>query len=214
MELVDAIAFCGAVLAAAISVPQFALVVRTKDTHGLALTTWVISLGTGIGWLAHGIKLVEANMIWPNIWGVTVAVTILYFLRRNGRYTSLVTVLPGLGLAGLLIGLDNLVGSAAFGICVVVPQAYGMVRQGIALMRAPQVSGVSISSWVFQVLNQIVWLIWAVMTHETGTFIAASVSLVAASFVLLWRILRACGLGPMNINVKHRHSVPGAHNND
>jgi len=208
MELVDAIAFCGAVLAAAISVPQFALVVRTKDTHGLALTTWVISLGTGIGWLAHGIKLVEANMIWPNIWGVTVAVTILYFLRRNGRYTSLVTVLPGLGLAGLLIGLDNFIGSAAFGICVVVPQAYGMVRQGIALMRAPQVSGVSISSWVFQVLNQIVWLIWAVMTHEAGTFIAASISLVAASFVLLWRILRACGLGPVN-NGGKRHSSIG-----
>ena len=202
MGLVDAIAFCGAVLAAAISVPQFALVVRTKDTHGLALTTWVISLGTGIGWLAHGIKLLEPNMIWPNMWGVTVTITILYFLRRNGRYTSLVTLLPGAGLALLLIGLDSFVGSAAFGICVVVPQAYGMVRQGIALMRAPQVSGVSISSWVFQVLNQIVWLIWAVMTDEVGTFIAAGISLVAASFVLLWRVLRACGLGPIRSRQK------------
>ena len=202
MGLVDAIAFCGAVLAAGNSVPQFALVVRTKDTHGLALTTWVIALGTGIGWLAHGIKLLEPNMIWPNTWGVIVTVTILYFLRRNGRYTSLTTLLPGIGIAALLIGLDNFVGSAAFGFCIVVPQAYGMVRQGIALMRAPQVSGVSVTSWIVQVLNQIMWLIWAVMTHEAGTFIASVVSLVAASFVLLWRVLRACGVGPICVNGK------------
>jgi len=203
MDLVDAIAFCGAVVAAAISVPQFALAVRTKDTHGLSLTTWVISLGTGIGWLCHGIKLVEVNMIWPNVWGLTVALTILYFLRRNGRYTSLTALLPGLGLGALLIGLDNLVGSAAFGICVVAPQAYGMIRQGIAVMRARQVTGVSLSSWIFQVLNQVVWLVWAVMTNETGTFISAVVSLVAASFVLTWRILRACGVGPVPVG-KHK----------
>lgn len=197
MDLVDVIALCGAVVAAAISVPQFVLVMRTKDTHGLSLTTWIICLGTGIGWLAHGIKLPEINMVWPNIWGIWVAGTVLYFLRRNRRYRSPIPVLLGLGLGALMIGLDNLIGSAGFGLAVVVPQAYGMVRQGIAVMRAPQVTGVSVSTWIFQVLNQIVWLVWAILTHETGTFIAAVISLVAASFVLTWRILRACGVGPV-----------------
>jgi len=197
MEVVDVIAFFGAVVAAAISVPQFLLVVRTKDTHGLALTTWVISLGTGIGWLAHGVKIPEVNMIWPNIWGVFVAVTILYFLRRNGRFHSWSAVLPGLGLAALLVGLDTIVGSAAFGLTVVIPQAYGMVRQGIAVLRAPLVTGVSVTAWIFQVTNQIIWGVWAAMTHETGTFISAVISLVAALFVLTGRVLRARGMKPV-----------------
>ncbi len=200
MELTDLISLIGAVTAAAISVPQFALVVRTKHTHGLSLTTWVISLATAAGWFCHGLKLMEVNMMWPNAWGFIVAVTMLHYLRLNGRYRSLTKLLPGVGLAALLIGLDYGIGSAVFGATIVAPQAFGMLRQGIALMRAPQVTGVSITSWVFQVANQVVWLSWAIMTDEISTLISGVVSLVAASFVLIWRILRARGLGPIDFS--------------
>ena len=197
MQLVDAMAFLGAVFAAAISVPQFWLVARTRDTHGLALTSWVIALGTGIGWLNHGFRLMEIHMIWPNVLSLGFTIIILLFLRSNGRYRSFVAWLPGLALGGLLIGLDYGVGTAAFGLAVVGPQAYGMARQGVALIRAPQVTGVSIPTWVLQVSCQLVWLIWAIWTLETGTLICAAISLVVASFVLTWRVLRACGLGPI-----------------
>jgi uncharacterized protein with PQ loop repeat len=197
MQFVDAVALCGALVSAAISIPQFWLVVRTKRTHGLSLTTWIISLGTNIGWLNHGIKLGEISMIWPNIWGLTVVATVLYFLRRDGRFQSYVRLLPGLGLGALLVSMDHLVGSAAFGMIVVVPQAFGMVKQGIALMRARQVTGVSVSAWGLQVVNQIIWLGWAVMSHDPGTLISAAVCLGSASFVLTWRILRLRGRGPV-----------------
>ncbi len=187
----------GALTAVSITIPQFRLVVTTKDTHGLSLTAWVVGLGGQIGWLAHGIILAEFHMIWPNTWNLFVAITMLYFLRRNGSYRSLTTLLPGLGLGALLVGLDLGVGSAAFGIVIVAPQAYSMTRQGLALMRAPQVSGVSIASWVFQVANQLVWLVWSLMTWELGTLISAVVSLAASGFTLTWRILRACGVGPV-----------------
>ena len=197
MELVDAMAFLGAVLAAAISVPQFWLVARSRDTHGLALASWVIALGTGIGWLNHGVRLAEIHMIWPNVLSLIITVTILCFLRSNGRYRSFAVWLPGLALGGLLAGLDYGLGTAAFGMAVVVPQGYGMARQGVELVRALQVTGVSIPTWVLQVACQLVWLIWAIWTNETGTLICAAISLVIASFVLCWRILRACGLGPI-----------------
>ena len=195
--MVDYIAFCAAVCSASISIPQFILVVRTKVTHGLSLTMWVLSLGTGIGWLCHGFKLGVINMIWPNFWILFVVVTILYFLRRNGRYRSVVKLLPGIALAALLVGLDNFVGSAAFGAAVIVPQVYGMMRQGLSLMRSPLVTGVSTGAWVLMVINHALWLTWAIMSQEIGTMISGAVCVGPAIFVLTWCILRARGVGPV-----------------
>ncbi|MDR0487998.1 MAG: hypothetical protein LBG99_01090 [Propionibacteriaceae bacterium] len=200
MEFVDALALLGALLVAGISTPQFLLVVRTKDTQGLSVLTWVLNLGTGIGWLNHGFKIGEINMIWPNFWAVIVVITILFFLRKNRQMKSLAIILFGLGVAAGLVALDYLVGSAAYGFAVVLPQAYAMMRQGIELMKAPEVTGVSTTAWVLQVLTQLVWLIWGILTIEYGSLIAAAVSLFAASFVLAWRILRGRGVGPVSLH--------------
>jgi len=158
---------------------------------------WVLSLGTGIGWLCHGFKLAEPNMIWPNFWILFVVVTILYFLRRNGRYSSLLKLWPGVALAALLVCLDNFVGSAAFGLAVIVPQVYGTMRQGLSLMRSPLVTGVSTGAWVLMVVNHGLWLTWAIMAHEVGTMISGAVCIGPAAFVLVWCILRARGVGPV-----------------
>jgi len=197
MQLVDLVALVGAVVAAGISLPQFILVVRTKDTHGLSLTAWLLNLGGATAWLNHGFRVSEINMIWPNAWGIIAAMTVLWFLRRNGRYRSLLQLWPAAAIAAAVIGLDYLVGTAAFGFTIVGPQVYGMIRQAIALMRAPLVSGVSVTTWGFQVLCQLTWTIWGIMAHEPGTLIVSSISLVAASVTLSLRILRALGMGPI-----------------
>ncbi|MCL2736404.1 MAG: hypothetical protein FWD75_07210 [Propionibacteriaceae bacterium] len=197
MSLITVIAVCGAIVAAGISVPQFLLVLRTRDTHGLSMTAWVISIGTSAAWLSHGLKNGEINQVWPNVWGVVVAFIILYFLRRNGRFRSWAAVLPGVALGALIIGIDTVVGTVAFGLTIIVPQAYGMIRQGIAVMRARQVTGVSIMAWVFQVSCQGIWAVWGAMTKEAGTFITSAIALVIAVFVLVWRILRELGMGPI-----------------
>jgi len=206
MHLISVLAFIGAVASATLSVPQFLLVVRTKDTRGLSLSTWVISLGTGVGWLCHGLRIDQINLVWPNFWGLTVAGTVLYFLWRNGRYKSPLTLLPGLCLGATLVTLDHVLGSAAFGLAIMVPGAYGMVRQGVALMRAPRVTGVSTTTWVIQTANQSLWLVWAGLVREPGTFISSAVCLCAAVFTLTWRVLRARGVGPVG---RHAQTAPG-----
>jgi len=197
MEWAEVLGWAGALAVVCIQLPQFLLVVRTRNTHGLSLTTWVIAIGTSIGWFDHGLRLAEPVQIWPNILGLITTATIVYFLWRNGRFRSLRTLLPGFALGALLVGLDWGVSSMAFGIAVIIPQAYGMIRQAIALMRAPIVTGVSIPAWVAQVANQAIWLAWSILKHEWGTGISASVSVVCALFVLTWRLLRAGGLGPI-----------------
>ncbi len=200
MHMADLIILIGALTVVGISVPQFRLVVATKDTRGLSVTAWVLGLGGQIGWLAHGVKLGEIHMVWPNIWGLIVVLTMLYYLHRNGAYQSYVTVLPGVALGGLLVGLDVFVGTAVFGVAIVIPQALSMTRQGIAVMTSPQVSGVSITTWVFQVFNQAIWLTWSAMTVEIGTLISCVISIIAAGFTLTWLILRARGVGPVGLS--------------
>lgn len=196
MSALDVLGWCGAIASVCISLPQFLLVVRTKRTHGLALIAWVIALGTGIGWLDHGIKLMSLQQIVCNTWGIAVTVVILWFLYRNGRYRSWLTLLPGLVLGAVLATVDWRIGSAAFGLLIIIPQAFGMARQGITLMRAPLVNGVAIPTWFAQVCNQAIWLGWGLLAHDAGIQISSSVSLVAASFVLTLRLLRASGRGP------------------
>ncbi|MCL1923038.1 MAG: hypothetical protein FWG15_04115 [Propionibacteriaceae bacterium] len=197
MTLPDYFALAGAILVAGVATPQFLLVVRTKDTHGLATLTWILNMAIAIGWASHGIKIPEIHMIWPNSWALIVAGTVLYFLHRNGVLTSWLPVIGGLGMAGVFIGFDYVFGTTAYGLAIVVPQGYAMVRQGIELMRAPEVTGVSTLAWVLQVLTQATWLTWAIMTSEWGSMIAAGVSLVTASFVLTFRVLRGLGMGPV-----------------
>ncbi|MDR0847669.1 MAG: hypothetical protein LBN10_01280 [Propionibacteriaceae bacterium] len=196
--IADVLGWIGACLGLAISLPQVILVVRTGSTHGLSLVTWVITLGTGLAWTGHGIKLAEQPQIWPNIVTWIATCTILYYLHRNGRFRSWKVVLPGLALGIGLICIDNFISATAFGACVIFPQAFGILKQGIALMRAPLVTGVSPMAWVLQVTNQGVWLTWALLSREPGIGISAAVSLVCGAFVLTWRILRMKGLGPIS----------------
>lgn len=186
----------GVLTSLCISLPQFLLVVRTGNTRGIAVMSWMIGLGTGLAWLSHGIKLASVPQIVCNSWGLVATLVILWFLHRNRRYTPWLLVVPGLILALALVGLDWRVSSAAFGMAVIVPGAFGMLRQGLALMRAPNVTGVAIPTWIAQVINQIVWISWGVVGHDAGIKISASVSLVVASFVLTLRLLRAAGHGP------------------
>lgn len=206
MVLVDYIALSGALVAAAISLPQFLLVVRTRDTAGLALTTWILNGATAIGWLGHGIRVGEINMIWPNAWSLCVTSTVLYFLHRNGAYKHVWQLWWGPAFGALLLGLDAVMGSTAWGLAIMVPQVFAIIRQGIMLMRAPRVSGVSPMAWFFQSLCQAIWMTWGLMTGESGTFIVSAISLVAALYVLIWRLLRMAGLGPIGV---HRGEEPG-----
>jgi len=197
MTVIQLLGWVGGVTASAMWVPQFLALIRTRDTRGLSVPIWIVYVGTTTGWLAHGIRLGQLFMILANVVGLLATITSLVYLRRDGKLKHLWWVLGGVAFAALLIGLDARVGSAAFGATVVTPVAITMGIQGVELMRAPRVSGVSIGAWVWQLANQLVWGAWGLLTHEPGTIISAIVSTVLASYVLGWRLAREWGVGPV-----------------
>jgi MtN3 and saliva related transmembrane protein len=199
MSGVDVLGWCAALSVIGISIPQLVLLLRTRDTSGIAVTTWVINLGTYIGWLSHGIVLNQWPMIAPNILGLGATLAILYALMRQRKLSFVRLYAPGLTLGALMIVLDLFIASSAFGIAAMIPGCISMGRQGVELLRSPDVTGVSTASWFWQVATQALWFVWAILVHDPGTTISTIVSVIVAAIVLAIRVFRGRGWHPRTV---------------
>jgi len=186
--------------------PQMIALLRTGDTKGMAWPLWVVYVGITLGWISHGISINVAFIVVANVVAAGVTVVSLVYLRRAGKLPSWWLVIPGLAFAVLVIYLDWGVGSAAFGATVVTPVAIAKLHQGIHVMRVKEVTGVSVSSWVVQLANEMIWATWAILSMEPGTTISAIVTGTCNLFVLTWLLLRRHGVGPL-----FPYRVPAAH---
>jgi uncharacterized protein with PQ loop repeat len=123
-------------------------------------------------------------------------VPILYLMARELQRSWLGLLLPGALAAGALIAVDRSLGSAAYGTVAIIPTAVASAGQSIELVRSPYIVGVSLLFLILAVVNQGLWLSWAILVPDIGTMIAATVTGIITSFNLIWCSLRILGLGP------------------
>ena len=105
-------------------------------------------------------------------------------------------LLPSLLAAGTLIAVDQLFGPAAFGALAIVAAVVANAGQSIELVRAPRIVGVSVLFLILAVVNQGLWLSWAILVPDAGTIIFATVTGTITVFNLIWWSLRRLGLRP------------------
>ncbi|MFE5409594.1 hypothetical protein [Microbacterium sp. NPDC056569] len=117
-------------------------------------------------------------------------------MSRRLKRNLLLTLAPGLGLAALMILIDQLFGSGAYGAVAIIPAVLANAGQSVALVRDRHVGGVSVVFLIFAVVNQVIWLAWAVLVPDTGTIIAATTTGAIALFNLVWYFARILGLPP------------------
>jgi hypothetical protein len=103
---------------------------------------------------------------------------------------------PGLLAAGVLIAIDQLLGSAAFGAAAIIAAVVANAGQSIELVRAQRIVGVSVLFLILAVVNQGLWLSWAIVVPDVGTMIFATVTGIITVFNLTWWSLRMLGLRP------------------
>ena len=68
------------------------------------------------------------------------------------------------------------------------------VGQSLELIRSAHVRGVATLFMILAVVNQLVWLAWAVMIADPGSTISAASMGAMAAFNLVWYALRRFGL--------------------
>lgn len=191
------LAWLAAGVAMLLGVPQIVRLVRTRSTDGLSLLLWQTMLSINLGWLSHGLRIGELNMVVPNLVGMGTTLTILFLMIRARGLRPVRILVPGLLGAVALVAVDLGLGAAAFGVAAVVPAVLANTGQSVELVRSPRVTGVAPVFLVGQVLNQVLWFSWSLLSGDPGTMITSPVTGVIALFNVVWWTLRRAGLRPL-----------------
>lgn len=197
MTTVEYLGWAGTLTAILLGLPQLIRLARTRNVEGLSLPAWQAFLAVGIGWTSHGIIIGQPPQIVASALSLASTIPILYLLARQLRRNLLATLLPGLLLAAAMVGIDLVLGSGAYGAIAIIPAVIANAGQSIALIRAPHVGGVSVLFLILAVINQVLWLAWAILVDDLGTIIAAGTTGTIALFNLAWYTARQLGAPPL-----------------
>jgi uncharacterized protein with PQ loop repeat len=194
---VEVIGWLATVTGIILGLPQALRLVRTRRVDGLSLTAWQGWLVLNLSYTAHGISIGQPPQILTSALSLCSTVPILYLLARGLQRRVLPVLLPGLLGAGILIAVDQIFGSAAFGTLAIIPAVIANAGQSIELVRSPRIVGVSVLFLIFAAVNQGLWLTWAILVPDIGTVIVAAVTGSITVFNLTWWSLRILGLRPL-----------------
>lgn len=197
MTETEILGWAGTVTAVVLGLPQLVRLARTRNVEGLSLPAWQAFLAVNLGWTAHGIAIGQAPQVVASALSLLSTAPILYLMSRQLKRSFLLTLAPGLGLAALMVLIDQLFGSGAYGAVAIIPAVLANAGQSVALVRARHVDGVSVLFLILAVVNQMIWLAWALLVPDTGTIIAATTTGIIALFNLAWYTARVLGLPPM-----------------
>ena len=182
--------FVGAVL----GFPQLWRLVRTRNVEGLSLVAWQWILVMNIIWFAHGLRIDQPPQLVVNSIGACATVPILVLLARAVGRRLWRVALPSLAAATVIIAIDALWGSAAFGLAAIVPGIGSTVGQTVELIRAPHVRGLSALFMALAFVNQVLWTAWAVLINDPGSVITTITMSLLTGLNLAWYVARRLGL--------------------
>ncbi|HBX82486.1 MAG: PQ-loop domain-containing transporter [Propionibacteriaceae bacterium] len=195
MDLVSLIGWLGTLTGVMLGIPQAYRIVTTRDVEGVSLRAWQINVAVNLAWGHHGIKIGALNMIVVNALGILSTLTVLVMLARLTRKPLVMVFGPGLLIALGMIASDWVFGSALYGLIAAIPAVAGLVTQGVELVRADSVEGVSGFYLLATLANFAVWSLWGLLVGDAGTLVASAVSVLAALFNVAWWAVRVSGLG-------------------
>ena len=191
---IEALGWAAAVLGAGVALPQVIRLFRTRSTAGLSAPAWQATLGANIAWLSHGFLTGHANIWLPNLCYLIITSIILCRLILERRLSPWATLAPGIALGAVSIGLDVWTGPVVFAIAALIPSTFTQLAQFRALVISADVRAVSLSFLVLNVVNQILWLGWAMLVGETSIMLCATALGAMMMANLIWAGLRRSGV--------------------
>ncbi len=179
-----------------LGIPQAWRIGRTREVEGVSVWTWQTILGINLAWGIHGLRTGQANLIVVNVLSIAVTLTILVLLARGNRRSVAAVLAPGLAMGLAMVAVAVLLGSEAFGLVAIIPGVWGLVTQGMELVRAPSVEGVSGFFLVLASVNFALWGTWGFLVGDPAPVITNGVVTVVSLVNLalyLSRVVRERG---------------------
>jgi uncharacterized protein with PQ loop repeat len=101
---------------------------------------------------------------------------------------------PGILLGALMVAVDVFSGPIAFAVIAFIPAALSQIAQLRSLVVSRSVHGVSLWWLAYCVLNQTIWLTWAVLAQEISVMIVATGLGILMTLNLILGVLRRLNL--------------------
>jgi uncharacterized protein with PQ loop repeat len=187
---VDILGWIGAVTGALVALPQVVRILRTSATTGISPLTWRLLVGVNLAWMAHGVITHHPNIVVSNTVYALCTSTILILLWRHRGIRLWQLFVPGILLGALMVAVDAFSGPIAFAVIAFIPAALSQIAQLRSLVVSRSVQGVSLWWLAYCVLNQTIWLSWAVLAHEISLMIVATGLGILMTLNLILGVLR------------------------
>jgi uncharacterized protein with PQ loop repeat len=191
---VDILGWIGAVTGALVALPQVVRILRTSATTGISPLTWRLLIGVNLAWMAHGVITHHPNIVVSNTVYALCTSTILILLWRHRGIRLWQLFVPGILLGALMVAVDVFSGPIAFAVIAFIPAALSQIAQLRSLLVSRSVHGVSLWWLAYCVLNQTIWLTWAVLAQEISVMIVATGLGILMTLNLILGVLRRLNL--------------------
>ena len=191
---VDILGWIGAVTGALVALPQVVRILRTSATTGISPLTWRLLIGVNLAWMAHGVITHHPNIVVSNTLYALCTSTILILLWRHRGIRLWQLFVPGILLGALMVAVDVFSGPIAFAVIAFIPAALSQIAQLRSLAVSRSVHGVSLWWLAYCVLNQTIWLTWAVLAQEISVMIVATGLGILMTLNLILGVLRRLNL--------------------
>ena len=187
---VDILGWIGAATGSLVALPQVVRILRTGATTGISSLTWRLLIGVNLAWMAHGVITHHPNIVVSNTVYALCTSTILILLWRHRGIRLWQLFVPGILLGAVMVALDAFSGPIAFAVIAFIPAALSQMAQLRSLVVSRSVHGVSLWWLAYCVLNQTIWLTWALLAHEISLIIVATGLGILMTLNLILGVLR------------------------
>ena len=140
--------------------------------------------------MSHGVITHHPNIVVSNIVYALCTSTILILLWRHRGIRPWQLFVPGIVLGALMVAVDAFSGPIAFAVIAFIPAALSQMAQLRSLVVSQNVHGVSLWWLAYCVLNQTIWLTWAVLADEISLIIVATGLGILMTLNLILGVLR------------------------
>jgi uncharacterized protein with PQ loop repeat len=187
---VDILGWIGAATGSLVALPQVVRILRSGATTGISPLTWRLLVGVNLAWMAHGVITHHPNIVVSNTVYALCTSMILILLWRHRGIRLWQLFVPGILLGALMLAVDAFSGPIAFAVIAFIPAALSQMAQLRSLVVSRNVHGVSLWWLAYCVLNQTIWLTWAVLAHEISLIIVATGLGILMTLNLILGVLR------------------------
>lgn len=180
--------YLGAILVAALALPQLAKILRERDATGVSVPAWIMQALCCLTFLIYGLRLAQMPQILGNILPVIGALAIVAVALIARDKLSVAGVVVAVIVTALYVALMFVLPPLVVGSLAVVwgfVARWPQVVDSISSSRRGAATTVSPATWYLMIAAMLLWLVYGVMLMDVPVLATNVIGIVASIIILV-----------------------------